>query len=200
LAIEITTKSQEAGARQEAERREQEARGKLERQKLIDMAFAEESKKELLYLKADSSTVEATGRATAEARASVLQKDIEAQAEVTAAERKAQSHIITCQSDLEVEVTQWKEDVEHQKAMYTLEINKKKQLAAIEAKKFTSLISAIGADTVKTMAQAGPEMQTKLLQSLGIKNVLFTSGNAPVNLFHNTGSGLTTNPTVPQTH
>jgi major vault protein len=33
LAIEITTKSQEAEARHEAERREQEARGRLERQK-----------------------------------------------------------------------------------------------------------------------------------------------------------------------
>merc|ERR1719204_1644391 len=36
LAIEITTQSQEAAARREAERFEQEARGKLERQKILD--------------------------------------------------------------------------------------------------------------------------------------------------------------------
>jgi len=68
-----------------------------------------------------------------------------------------------------------------------LEITKKKQLAAIEAKKFTSLVTAIGAGTVKSMAQAGPENQTRLLQSLGLKSVLFTSGNSPINLFNTTG-------------
>jgi major vault protein len=194
LAIEITTKSQEARARQEADRREQEARGKLERQKLTDAAQSEQYKKQLLILKADSTTIEATGRAVAEARASVLQKDIEGQAEVTQAEQKSQALLITSQSDLEVEVTQWKEDVEHQKAMYALEVDKKKKLAAIEAKKFLSLVTAIGADNVKSMALAGPEMQTKLLQSLGLKSVLFTSGNSNVNLF-NTTSGFVANPT-----
>jgi len=78
--------------------------------------------------------------------------------------------------------------------MYSLEISKKRALAEVEAKKFGHVINAIGADTVKTMAQAGPEMQTKLLQSLGLKTVLFTSGNAPINLF-NTASGL--NPVNP---
>jgi len=46
------------------------------------------------------------------------------------------------------------------------------------------------------MAQAGPEMQTKLLQSLGLKSVLFTSGNSPVNLFNTTGGLVTGNPTA----
>ena len=41
LAIEITTNSQEAAARHEAERLEQEARGRLERQKINDEAEAE---------------------------------------------------------------------------------------------------------------------------------------------------------------
>ncbi|WP_411025194.1 hypothetical protein, partial [Salmonella sp. s54836] len=41
LAIEITTNSQEASARHEAERLEQEARGRLERQKISDESEAE---------------------------------------------------------------------------------------------------------------------------------------------------------------
>jgi len=77
--------------------------------------------------------------------------------------------------------------------MSNLEISKKKLLAAIEAKKFTSLIQSIGAENVKTMAQAGPDMQTKLLQSLGLKSILFTSGNSPVNLFNTTGGLVTGN-------
>ncbi|MEQ2190601.1 hypothetical protein XENOCAPTIV_001564 [Xenoophorus captivus] len=52
LAIEITTNSQEAAARHEAERLEQEARGKLERQKITDQAEAERARKELLELEA----------------------------------------------------------------------------------------------------------------------------------------------------
>merc|ERR1719153_1951513 len=45
LAIEITTQSQEAAARREAERIEQEARGKLERQRIMDEAEAEKAEK-----------------------------------------------------------------------------------------------------------------------------------------------------------
>jgi hypothetical protein len=40
LAIEITTKAQEATARQESARLDQEAAGRLERQKIIDQAEA----------------------------------------------------------------------------------------------------------------------------------------------------------------
>jgi len=69
LAIEITTKSQEAAARHEAERREQQARGRLERQKIQDEAEAEKFRKNLLALQAQSAAVESTGQATAEAKA-----------------------------------------------------------------------------------------------------------------------------------
>merc|ERR1711936_968146 len=67
LAIEITTQSQEAAARREAERIEQEARGKLERQRIMDEAEAEKARKQLLSLQAESSAVESTGQAKAEA-------------------------------------------------------------------------------------------------------------------------------------
>ena len=68
LAIEITTNSQEAAARHEAERLEQEAKGRLERQKIQDQAAAEEARKHLLELQANSAAVESTGQAKAEAQ------------------------------------------------------------------------------------------------------------------------------------
>lgn len=71
LAIEITTKSQEASASHEANRREQQARGRLERQKINDEADAEKSRTALLSLQAQSAAVESTGQATAEAKAYV---------------------------------------------------------------------------------------------------------------------------------
>ena len=66
LAIKITTNSQEAAAKHEVERLEQEARGKLERQKIVDEAEAEKSRLALLEVKALSSAVESTGQAKAE--------------------------------------------------------------------------------------------------------------------------------------
>lgn len=50
LAIEITTNSQEATAKHEAERLEQEAKGRLDRQKIHDEAEAEKAKRGLLEL------------------------------------------------------------------------------------------------------------------------------------------------------
>jgi len=52
-------------------------------------------------------------------------------------------------------------------------------------------VLSIGADTIQAMAEAGPSMQAKLLQSLGLKSFLITDGNSPINLFQ-TASGLIT--------
>ena len=45
---------------------EQEARGRLERQKINDEAAAEKARKDLLELQANSAAVESTGQAKAE--------------------------------------------------------------------------------------------------------------------------------------
>ena len=55
--------------------------------------------------------------------------------------------------------------------------------------KFPSAVGAIGAETIKAMAQAGPEMQAKLLQGLGLQGYLITDGSSPINLF-NTAQGM----------
>ena len=70
-----------------------------------------------------------------------------------------------------------------------LEVSKEKQMAGIETKKFQEQIGAIGQDTIRSIATSGPEMQVKLLQSLGLSTTLITDGNSPINLF-NTAQGL----------
>merc|ERR1712198_637532 len=89
LAIEITTQSQEAAARRDAERTEQESRGRLERQRIEDEALAENSRKELLSLQAESAAVESTGQAKAEAYSRAEAAKIEAEAAVQGATLKA---------------------------------------------------------------------------------------------------------------
>jgi len=72
----------------------------------------------------------------------------------------------------------------HQKALDDLEITKAKDLAEIEAEKFKSIVEAIGAETLAAVAQAGPEMQAKLLSGLGLKSFLLTDSNSPLNIFN----------------
>jgi len=189
LAIEITTKSQEARARHEAERLEQEAKGKLERQRIIDDVKIEEKKKELIALQIESAHIEAAGQSTAEAKAKAAVASIEGSAAVAQAELLSEASQIEADMDLNIMRQRQEINLEHRKQLTELEIAKSQELAAIEAEKFKSIVDAIGADTIRSIAQAGPEMQAKLLQGLGLKSFLITDGNSPINLF-NTAQGL----------
>jgi len=189
LAIEITTKSQEASARHDAERIEQEAKGRLERQKINDESEAEKSRTELLQLQAQSAAVEATGQATAEAKARAEAAQIEGEAAVKQSELKAQSTRIKAAAELEQLKLKNQAEIRHQTSMVELELAKAAELAKIESEKFAQVVRAIGRDTIKSIAQAGPEMQAKLLGGLGIKSMMITDGSSPINLF-NTAQGL----------
>jgi len=189
LAIEITTKSQEASARHDAERIEQEAKGRLERQKISDESEAEKARTELLQLQAQSAAVEATGQATAEAKARAEAAQIEGEAAVKQAELKAQSTSIRASAELEQTKLKNVAEIKHKQAMVDLELAKVKEMAAIESEKFKNIVKALGKDTIKAMATAGPATQAKLLGGLGLSSVLITDGSSPINLF-NTASGL----------
>lgn len=189
MSIEIITKSQEATARHESERREQASRGELERQKILDEAEAEKSNKELLALRAQSLAVESTGQATAEAKARADAAQIEAEAAVAQAEKQAEAMRIKAESEMKHLKLKREAEVAHQKALMELEITKARETAEIEGGKFAEIVEAIGADTIKSIAQAGPEMQAKLLGSLGLQGYLITDGQNPINLF-NTANGL----------
>jgi major vault protein len=189
LAIEITTKAQEASARHESSRLEQEAMGRLERQKISDQAEAERSRKSLLELQSESAVVEAMGQATAEAKAKAQTLEIEANTNVKQAELQAQALRITTDAELVQLKQKQAAEIAHSAALNQLEIKRAKDLATIESKKFQSVVTAIGANTIKAMAEAGPAHQAKLLQSLGLQSFLITDGNSPINLF-NTAQGL----------
>lgn len=189
LAIEITTKSQEAIARHEAQSIEQEAKGLLERQKINDERQNESSRQELLHLQAKSSFVESTGQATAEAKARTRAQEIEAEAAVVQAERRSQAQKLELDAELDLLKTKRELEVTHREKMQALEIEHSRSLSQIESKKFKSMIAAIGADTIAAIARAGPETQAQLLEGLGIKSLMITDGNSPINLF-NTANGL----------
>lgn len=189
LAIEITTNSQEATARHEAERLEQEAKGRLERQKITDEAEAERARKELLELQAQSAAVESTGQAKAEAQSRAEAARIEGETAVQQAKLKAEAAKIEAESALQRLTKTREAELKYQSEQDGLDVSKVKELAAIEIEKFQNMVSSIGADTIQAIATAGPEMQVKLLQSLGLKSTLITDGSSPINLF-STAQGL----------
>jgi len=189
LAIEIATASQEALANHEAQREEQVAEGRMQRQKIEDQAAAERQRKSLVELKAKSAAVESTGQAKAEAIARSEAALIKGKAAVKQAELKAQAAKIRYEAKLAQQSLKNVQELEYRARVDELEISKAGQEAKIEAEKFASIVSAIGADTIEAIARAGPEMQAKLLEGLGLQGFLVTDGTSPINLF-NTAQGL----------
>jgi len=193
LAIEITTKSQEASARHENARLEQEAVGRLEPQKINDEAEAEKSRRELIILQTETAAVESTGQAKAEAIARAEAAKIEGEAAVKQAELQVQANKIKYDAELARSSAQQKAEIEHQKKIIELELQKSGELGDIESGKIKSYVKALGAGTIKAMAEAGPNHQIKLLSSLGLSSMMITDGNSPINLF-NTAKGLVGGP------
>jgi len=189
LAIEITTASQEASAKHEADRLEQEARGRLERQKIQDEAASEKARRELLQLQAESAAVESTGQAKAEAQSRAEAARIEGEAAVQQAQLKAEASNIEAASELKRLTAARDAETKYIKDQNELEINKTQELTHIESAKFKHMVDAIGPNTIQSIATAGPEMQVKLLKSLGLQSTLITDGKSPINLF-NTAEGL----------
>lgn len=192
LAIEIATASQEALANHEAAREEQIAEGKLHRQRIRDQADAEEERKELVELKARTAAVESTGQAKAEAIARSEAALIKGTAAVKQAELKTKAAKIRFEARMAQLKAKQAQEIEHRRALDALQISKAEREAKIEAEKFANIVSAIGPDTIEAIAQAGPEMQAKLLEGLGLQGFLVTDGSSPINLF-NTANGLVSN-------
>ncbi|MDP2439142.1 MAG: colicin uptake protein, partial [archaeon] len=164
LTIEITTKSQEAIARREAERKEQIARGQLDRQTIQAEAESEQARKSLIELKAKSLQAEHAGQAKAEAKARAAAEIIKWTAEVKQAELEAETVTIRASSELDELKQRHDSELTHQLALNEMEVDRAKRLAEIEAEKFAEIVQAIGPETIKSIARAGPEMQAKLLK------------------------------------
>lgn len=189
LAIQITTSAQEAAARHDAERIAQEAHARLERQGIIDQREAESERKKLLELQAENAIVATTGEATAEARAQAESSRITGEAAVSIARQEAESTRVRAEAELAQLRARQEAEREHQRVLSELEIAKAERMAQIRTAEFQQQMAALGADTLRAIALAGPEMQVKLLQALGLQSVLITDGRSPINLL-GTATGL----------
>ena len=189
IAIKITTDAQEAAARHDAERIAQEARAKLERQGIVDKRAAEAERKKLIELEAENAAITATGEATAEARARAEAERIKGEAAVTLARQEAEAQRVKQETELAYLREQQEAELTHQRALNEMDVAKAEQMAEITMAEFKERIAAIGPDTLRAIALAGPELQAKLLGGLGLQSILITDGHSPINLF-GTANGL----------
>ncbi|KAE8997000.1 Major vault protein [Phytophthora rubi] len=182
LAIEITTKSQEARAKAIAMREEEAAKGDLLTQQLENQSSAEQARKNLVQLTAECKAVEEEAAAVSRARAQAQAAEIEGQAAVRQAELRAKAERI----EHEAHVARIKEDqmlsVAHAQRLAEMEVHKKRELMAIEAEKFQQMVGSVGQETLVALARAGPDGQVKMLEALGLSGYLITDGKSPVNL------------------
>ncbi|XP_065828200.1 major vault protein-like [Oscarella lobularis] len=189
MAIEIATQAIERQASQEARRREQEARGVLEREKLKGEMDAERARMELYELQAISAAVESTGQAQAEAQAQAERLLIEGESAIESTKLFAEAQDVEHSALLDAKKRSNEGELGYVRATNELELAKAKALAGIEVGKFRSMVSALGSETVAAIARAGPESDMRLLKSLGLQSTLLTDGKSPVNLF-NVAGGL----------
>ncbi|KAF8561643.1 hypothetical protein P879_11461 [Paragonimus westermani] len=189
MAIEITTSSLEAAARHEATRLEQEARGRLERQKILDETEVEKSKKRLLEMQITVTALESTGEARAKALAQAESERIKG---LSAVEQSA-SHVEEKRIKMEAELQRMERirqlELSHVEARHALELKLQQTRAQMEASRFSRMVKAVSQHTLGLMATAGAEHDVQMLQALGLRSTLITDGSAPINLF-TTAAGL----------
>ncbi|OQR84160.1 major vault protein [Achlya hypogyna] len=182
LAIEITTKSQEAKAKAVAMKEDEEAKGLLVTQQLENQTEAEKARKRLVELSAQCAAVEAEGAAVASAKARAQAAEIEAQAAVTQAQLRVQALQIEHDAQMRRLESEHALQLEHAQRLAQLELQKKRELVTMEADQFQRMVDALGQQTLVDMARAGPDAQAKMLAGLGLQGYLLTDGKSPVNL------------------
>lgn len=184
LSFEIQAKSQEAQAKHQAARLEQESLGQLDRLRIQDEIVSVQASKKLLQLQAESESVKTTGMAIAQAKAKAEGARIEGETEVSQAELKIKADNIRQNSELELLKEKFEQEVEMKKQISELKIAHERKLANIEAEKFEKTMSSLGKETIVSMARAGPELQARLLKGLGLKGFMVMDGKNPLNLFN----------------
>lgn len=188
-SFEIQSRAQKLQAEFSAMKLQQEKNGQLERLRLKSEIENEKDKIDLERQKAETEGVRSTGQSIAEAKSKAEADKIYYQNELERAEKVAKAKTIEQDNDLLLLQKRYESEINHIKQTNELAIKSAKELAQIEADKFKNIVTAIGPETIKSIARSGPETQAKLLKGLGLKGFIISDGKNPINLF-NTANGM----------
>ncbi|GET93255.1 hypothetical protein, conserved [Leishmania tarentolae] len=189
MAIEITTHSQEAEAQQVAIAREQEARGRLERQRMDDKVASEAQRRVLLDAESNGLAIVSSGKSKAMAEALSSASRIESEAAVEAATVRASKELVLYNTMHEMQSRKQLLLDEQEEKVTAMTLVYEKALEEVRHTLMDKVVAALGPETIAEIARAAPELQVKLLTSLGLEGYLVTDGSSPINLFK-AASGL----------
>lgn len=188
MAIEITTHAQETEAQQVAMAREQEARGRLDRQRMQDQVANEEQRRVLLDAESNGLAIVSSGKSKAMAAALSTASRIESEASVEAATVRAAKERLLYSTMSEMQHRKKLLLVEQEEKVTEMTLEYEKAMEEVRHTLMGAVVAALGPETIAAMARAGPELQAKLLSSLGLQGYLVTDGSSPINLFKTTDS------------
>ena len=189
LSIQSINQLQKADAEFKQKYFAEESKGNLLLSKIKDDTKAESENIEFLKKKIDTEVVKSSGQLVAKANAISKSNEIQGESMVEQSKLKVQALEIEIMSNLNQEFENIQEDIKRKEQTIDVELDKLQKLTTIEVEEFKKTINAIGKDTIVAMSRAGPEVQAKLLKSLGIKSFLISDGKNPINLF-NTAKGV----------
>ncbi|KAF8568725.1 hypothetical protein P879_06393 [Paragonimus westermani] len=182
LAIEIRTNSQEATARHEANRLEQETLGALHRQNILDEAAAECARRDLVDMRVQLAEIESTGKAKAEAQSQAEAAKIVGQSSVESAKLLSEANRIETDGEVDRLQKTNETDLQFQSAKNELTMRFQAEQTEIEVNRFISMVDAVGSETLAAIVSAGGEQASRLLSCIGLESSLVTNGKNPVNL------------------
>jgi major vault protein len=189
LSIQSINQLQKADAEFKQKYFAEESKGNLDISKIKDDTKAESENIEFLKKKVDTEVVKTSGQLVAKANAIAKSNEIQGESMVEQSRLKVEALEIEIMSNLNQEYENIQEEIKRNEQIIDVELEKLQKLTTIEVDEFKKTINAIGKETIVAMAGAGPQLQAKLLNSLGIKSFLITDGKNPINLF-NTAKGL----------
>jgi len=114
--------------------------------------------KNLYNLKQKLKLLNQIGEAEANAEAESKSKEIEAQTLVEKTTFESKANKIRHEAILQMKIKRQNLKLSHQEALDEIELDKIEELSKIESEKFERIVKSIGANTIKAMAQAGPEL------------------------------------------
>lgn len=174
----------EANAKSLAAKEQQEAEAQIQKQRNEDERQSEKFRKELYEFQNQTKVIQKSGIAIAEQTAKAETDRILSDAQIDIAAIKAKIATINQECELDYIIRQRQIQHEYDSNLKNLEISKEKELSEIESSKFGKTVEAIGRETIIDIANAGPELQAKLLEGLGLSGYLMMDSNNPVNLFN----------------
>lgn len=189
LAIQIKTKATEMEYTHQTLFLQQESKGELDIRKLEDDALAEQARIGLYTISTEKDAMFSVATALADAKAENEKLEILGKNKVDLALLDKEEKELQVATSNELLLKRNQIELHREKEEADREINEQKLSAEIEVEKLRRMINVLGAKTLEKMVNAGPEMQVKILKSLGLKGYLMTDGKSPVNLF-DTANGL----------